>query len=35
MNLVTTVSIKYVPEENGKKIRKHNGNYRGFLFCFV
>lgn len=36
MNLATTVSIKYVPEENGKKIRKHNGNHRGFfiLFCF-
>lgn len=35
MNLATTVSIKYVPEENGKKIRKHNGNHRGFfiLFC--
>lgn len=34
MNLATTVSIKYVPEENGKKIRKHNGNHRGFFFFY-
>lgn len=34
MNLTTTVSIKYVPEEKGKNIRKHNGNHRFFSFCF-